>query len=348
MTAYMPYKKILISLLAALILLPLLAINSQAQQNDTQSSVGNIGIQISAPVYNFGIDPSGTAQDIIKVKNVSDTTQTFYPEVFDFKPIGETGAPQFILNKESENYTYSLASWIKVSKEAMTLKPNESTAINFTISVPKGAEPGGRYAGILFGTSPPQTSGTQIAISNKVGSLILVRVSGAAKEAASLEEYSTPNSFYEYLPAAFLVRVKNSGNVHVVPKGTIEIKNIFGQTVATLDVNEKNGNVLPDSIRKFDKDNDGLVWGPSGLTIGYFTANLLLTYGEGTSKQITGSLSFWVLPWKLLLIVLLALVIILLLIVWLIKRYNRWVVAKAEKGSGQQNNPPSQNSPPAQ
>src|SRR3990170_5410776 len=295
MTAYMPYKKILISLLAALILLPLLVINSQAQQNDTQSSVGNIGIQISAPVYNFGIDPGGTAQDIIKVKNVSDSTQTFYPEVFDFKPIGETGAPQFILNKESENYTYSLASWIKVSKEAMTLKPNESTAINFTISVPKGAEPGGRYAGILFGTSPPQTSGTQIAISNKVGAFILVRVSGDEKELATLKEFSTAKNFYEYPPVDLVVRVENKGNVHVAPKGNIEIKDIFGRKVAVLPVNEKNGNVLPESIRRFDKDTNALTWKPGGFTIGRFSANLLLTYGD-SGKQLSGSLSFWVVP----------------------------------------------------
>ncbi|HEX7456125.1 MAG TPA: hypothetical protein VF303_01500 [Candidatus Nanoarchaeia archaeon] len=305
--------------------------NLTAAQDTTNATTKNIGIQISAPIYNFGIDPGGSAQEIIKVKNVSNSTQTFYPEVFDFRPIGETGAPEFILNSDQEDrYTYSLASWVQISKAGITLKSNESTALNFTINVPKDAEPGGRYAGILFGTSPPKPQGTQIAISNKVGSLILVRISGDAKELANLKEFSTPSNFYENPPVDFLVRVENKGNVHFKPKGTIEVKDTFGRKVATLDVNEKNGNVLPESIRRFDKSSDGLTWKPSGFTVGRYTANVLLTYGD-SGKQINGSTTFWVLPWKILLVVGLGVIILILLLILLLKKYNRWVVSRAKK-----------------
>lgn len=352
MTAYLPYKKILILIFSAIFAAAIFAVASFAQEKTTESSVGKIGIQVSSPVYNFGIDPGGTAQEIIKVRNVSDTNQTFFLEVFDFKPAGESGTPQFLLEGNTENYSYSLASWINVSKAPITLKPNESAARNFTINVPKNAEPGGRYAGILFGTSPPKTRGTQVAISNKVGSLLLVRVSGDANETAILTEFSTPSNFYEYPPVDFVVRVENKGNVHVVTKGTIDIKNVFGSTVASLSVNEKNGNVLPESIRRFDKENDELTWKPGGLTIGRYTANLLLNYGESTTKQLTGSVSFWVIPWKILLIIFLALIVLILLLIFLIKKYNQWIVSRAEGKSqnsaspGQQGS--SQNSPPAQ
>ena len=346
MTAFSArYKKI--SLLALTLLLGLVAFaaTTLAQENTSQSSVGAIGIQVSSPIYNFGIDPGGSAQEIVKVRNVGDKTQTFYPEVFDFKPLNETGTPQFILAKESENYTYSLASWVKISTEGITLKPNESAALNFTINVPKGAEPGGKYAGILFGTSPPQTSGTQIAISNKVGALLLVRISGDAKELATLKEFSSPKNFYEYPPVDLVVRVENKGNVHVAPKGNIEIKDIFGRKVAVLPVNEKNGNVLPESIRRFDKDTDALTWKPGGFTIGRFSANLLLTYGD-SGKQLSASLSFWVIPWKILIVLLLAIIILILLIIFGVKRYNRWVVSKAGKGPSQPSSP-SSSPPPA-
>ena len=355
MTARLPDKKIFSLVAIASAALFLTTIPSFAQQEGTDSQVGAIGIQVSSPVYNFGIDPGGSAQDIVKLRNVGEQTQTFYPEVLDFKALNETGTPQFILSQESENYTYSLASWVKMSKEGITLKPNESAALNFTINVPKDAEAGGRYAGILFGTSPPQASGNQIAISNKVGSLILVRINGDAKEEANLKEFTTPKNFYEYPPVDFVVRVENTGNVHVIPKGTIEVKNWFGATVATADVNSKNGSVLPGSIRKYDKATDSLTWQPKGLSIGKYTANLRLAYGGATGKQIVGSLSFWVIPWKLLLILLLALIIFILVLIFLVKRYNRWVVSRAEKKSPPSEPPPgteqtnsSQNSPPAQ
>src|SRR3972149_157739 len=136
MTAALPYKKIFLLTLAGLLGLAAFAATTLAQENTSPSSVGAIGIQVSSPIYNFGIDPGGSAQEIVKVRNVGDQTQTFYPEVFDFKPLNETGTPQFILATESENYTYSLASWIKISTEGITLKPNESAALNFTIPVP--------------------------------------------------------------------------------------------------------------------------------------------------------------------------------------------------------------------
>ena len=235
-----------------------------------------------------------------------------------------------------------MANWIKISKEPIKLQPNESAALNFTISVPKNAEPGGVYAGILFGTSPPKVEGSAIAISNKVGALILVRIAGDAKEIASLKEFSANGDFFENPPVEFVVRIENKGNVHVRPKGTIEIKDTFGRKVETLEVNEKDGAVLPESIRKFDKENDELNWNPGGFTIGRFTATLTLNYGT-PAQQIIGEVSYWVVPWKILLVIGLAIVIAVLLLIWLLKKYNHWIVAKAQKNAQQPKGPP----PPA-
>ena len=322
-------KKIIFLSLAGLLALFVFAIVVQAQET-AETTTGKTGIQVSSPIYNFGINPGESAQEIIKIRNVSDSTKTFYPEVADFKAAGETGTPSFIKSDEAASYTYSLASWITISKEPITLKANESAALNFTINVPKDAEPGGRYAGILFGTTPPTATGTGVAISNKVGSLVLVRVSGKANEIATLKEFSTNKNFFEKPPVDFLVRVQNSGNVHLVPKGNIEIKNMFGRSVASLPLNAKNGNVLPDSVRRFDKTSDGLSWSPGGFTFGRYKAQLLLTYGS-SAKNLSGEVTFWIVPWKQLLVIGLATLIVLLLLILGVKRYNRYIVAKALK-----------------
>lgn len=346
MTYKLPSAKlILFSGFLGFLLLSVFLTRGIFAQDTTEAATENIGIQISAPIYNFGIDPGSSAQEIVKVRNVSSKSQTFYPEVFDFRAIGETGTPEFLINSKEDSYTYSLASWVSISKEGITLKPNESAALNFTINVPSNAEPGGRYAGILFGTVPPQPKGTEIAISNKVGSLILVRVSGAAKELTNLKEFSTPANFYENPPVDFLVRVENKGNVHVRPKGNITIKDTFGRKVASLDVNEKEGAVLPESIRRFDKDNDELSWSPGGFTIGKYTATVLLNYGD-PAKQLTQSVSFWVVPWKILLVIGVGILILILLLILFVKRYNRWVVSRAQKNEQKpKDTPPPASSP---
>src|SRR4030043_1545171 len=159
-------KKIIFLSLAGLCAIFAFAAIIKAQEPTTEATTGKTGIQVSAPLYNFGIDPGGVAQEVVKIRNVSTSTKTFYPEVLDFRPAaGEGGAPSFLKAEESESYTYSLASWITIAKDPITLKAQESAALNFTISVPKDAEPGGRYAGILFGTTAPAATGTGVAIS---------------------------------------------------------------------------------------------------------------------------------------------------------------------------------------
>ncbi|MCH8821673.1 hypothetical protein IID23_04110 [Patescibacteria group bacterium] len=349
MTATLPQKKLIIAALIGSIALTTFTTSLFAQETSedkTESATGNVGIQVSAPIYNFTIDPGESAQEIVKVRNVGDTTRIFYPEVFDFKPLNETGAPDFIIDAQDDSYTYSLASWVKISTEGIKLEPNESSALNFIINVPADAEPGGHYAGILFGTSPPKVGGTQIAISNKVGSLILVRVAGDAKEQANVEEFSTPKSFLENGPVLFTVRINNTGSVHIQPKGVIEIKNTFGKTVNTISINENSANILPQSIRAFlDGDGNNLNWNPSGLTIGKFTATLTLTYGD-PAQNLTTSTSFWIVPWKILLVLLLTIIITILLLVLIIKKYNRWIVAKAQK-SPPSTPPAGEDQPPA-
>jgi hypothetical protein len=327
-------KKIFFLSLGGLLAISAFAVVVKAEEAVTAPTTGKTGIQVSAPAYNFGINPGESAQEIIKIRNVGADTQTFYPEVLDFKPAGEGGTPSFIKSNESASYTYSLASWITIAKDPITLKANESAALNFTVNVPKNAEPGGRYAGILFGTTAPAATGTGVAISNKVGSLVLVRIAGDAKEVATLKEFSTPKTSYEKGPVDFVVRVQNSGSVHVIPKGNIEIKNVFGQSVAALPVNEKNGNVLPDSTRRFDKESDNLSWKPDGFTFGRYKAQLLLTYGS-PAKTLAGEVIFWIVPWKQLLVIGLAALIVILLLVLGVKRYNRYVVAKALKNQNQ-------------
>jgi hypothetical protein len=143
-------------------------------------------------------------------------------------------------------------------------------------------------------------------------------------------QFSTPQKIYEFLPVAFTIKLKNSGNVHVIPKGNIFIDH-FDETkdVAILPVNDLNGNVLPDSNRIFESDwTDGfpvyqqkmngdkvatdkngkeiteLKWDFSQvpkLRWGKYTANLLLVYDDGTHDvPIEGKLTFWVIPWRLL------------------------------------------------
>ena len=289
-----------------------------------QKSSDSSGLEVSAPIYEPTIKPGTADPNIIKIKNIGSQTTTYYPEVVDFKPLDETGAPSFLKVGEDSG-TYSLAKWVTFTKEAITLAPNESTALTFTITVPANAEPGGHYGGILFSTQPVSVQGTGVALASKVGSLILVRVAGAAKEILTIKEFSTPKSSYDNANVNFTLRVENSGNVHLQPKGVVVIKNILGGQIAALDVNQIGSNVLPSSIRDFE-----LNWKDPGFKIGYYTATLTLSYGN-PSQNLTSQVSFWILPWNIILITAATLLIVLIGLYFAIKKYNAWIISKAQK-----------------
>lgn len=305
--------------IAALIFSGVVVAQQSAETNST------VGLEVSSPIYEFTVAPGKVQQDIVKIKNVGASEQTFYPEVLDFKSDNKSGTPIF-LNKGEDSGTYSLAKWISISTAGITLAPNQSTAINFNITVPSTAEPGGHYAGILFSTQPPDPTGTnQIGLASKVGSLILVRVAGDAKEAAKITSFTTDKDTYEKAEVKFSTTVENTGNVHVQPKGVIEVKNVFGGTVAGIDVNQLSANVLPGSSRIFE-----VKWNDPGFKLGYYKANLTLSYGN-PAQTITSSTSFWIIPWMTLLIALIVIAVVLAVLIFAIKRYNHWIVAKAQK-----------------
>ena len=196
-----------------------------------------------------------------------------------------------------------------------------------------------------------------MGVGAKVGILVLLKVSGTIKEGGGLLEFGSQNKqkFFSSLPIIFIYRFQNSGSDRVKPEGEIKIKNTFGGTSVLLPANTDHGNILPASIRKFmvvwtggeDRDEStgikpqamsgadqklgffGMVkkeW--SNFVFGRYTADLNLKYDQD-NKEANASYSFFVIPWQLLSIIFVILAIIGFLGAIGLKKYNRWIIAKA-------------------
>ena len=195
--------------------------------------------------------------------------------------------------------------------------------------MPPNAEAGGHYGVIRFSGTAPELQKNGVSLAASAGVLLLVRVSGNSTEQLNFKEFFTQRgdqrrSWFENGPITFVERIDNSGNVHVAPHGSLIVKNMFGKNVAELKVNDKTGNILPSSIRRFEQ-----TFNKSRL-FGKYTASVSLAYGT-QGKVVSSSLTFWVIPYKAILAVLLILVLLILVIRQLIKRYNRWVIRKARR-----------------
>jgi hypothetical protein len=246
------------------------------------SAQGFAAITIIPPKFELFGNPGDTISEKIRVRNEADAPITYAVIVEDFTTTGEEG--QVIL-EEGENVTsFSLAKWIDLSSKDVILQPGEEKAFNFIINIPKDAEPGGHYASVLFqaGEDTEVTGGAKVA--HRIGSLILLRVSGNVVENAFIEEFSAPK-YSEKGPISFLLRVKNEGNTHIIPQGTIIITNLFGKKVDEIPLDGRN--VLPSATRKMLTN-----WEKNNM-LGYYTATLISTYGQN-NQPLTAAVKFMV------------------------------------------------------
>lgn len=305
----------------------------EAASAPASSNASGQGLEISPPVIELSANPGQTITTMIRVRNVTSGELVATGRADDFGAgSDESGTPKLLLNETGET-RYSLKYWI-AGVPNLVLAPQELKTTIVTINVPANAEPGGHYGVVRFTGIPPNLAGTGVALSASVGALILLRVNGNITDKLSMAEFSvgknnlsedvfTNHDFFESGPVDFLVRTRNDGTVHEQPKGTITVKNMFGGKIATLAVNPLGGNVLPDSIRRFTETL------PNKKLFGRYTAKLALTYD--VNKTLSASLSFWVIPWKLVLLVILGLVIILYLLKIALHKYNEHIISQARR-----------------
>jgi hypothetical protein len=203
-----------------------------------------------------------------------------------------------------------------------------------TIKLPASAK-FGYYYEVMFNpitTNPLQDNQNALKSENAV--LVLVNaVTGGQKQGLQIVNFKTSKNLYEYLPATFDIKISNTSNIYFKSVGNIYINrdSTFSNIIDTIPVNSSNGNVLPQSDRLFpitwsdgfpiyqtkmlggqpvvDKHNipvQQLRWNFSNLNnfrFGKYYARLVLVYNNGQGDQsISQDISFWVVPWPLLLI----------------------------------------------
>jgi hypothetical protein len=254
--------------------------------------------------------PGDTVVDKLRIRNDSDTTANYTIEIEDFKAKDDEGGVDLLDPNSTENSTYRLARWVTVEPSHFTVAAGTERILDVTVKIPKDAEPGGHFASILVRQDGNPNPG-EAAVDTRVGSLVLLRVAGAITESASLDYFKAENSFAQYGPVTLALRTKNDGNVHVAPRGTIVITNMFGQKVAELPLT--SANVLPGSARIART-----VWDQKNL-IGRYTATLVAQYGENNGPDnkphtMSATTTFYILPLYIVWIVL-ALVVILFLLI---------------------------------
>jgi hypothetical protein len=308
----------------------------------------------------LNVKPGESASTDLRVNNPSTHDEKLKVVVKTFTQDGPNG--NVTLHDPTPADTF--ISWISFSRTSFDAPPGLWQTIKMTINVPKTAAFGYYFAVEFTSASPETKTNNGAVVQGAVASFVLLNAStpGETRQ-MRITSFSADHRFYEFLPASFTIRLHNSGNVYAGASGNIFIMRGSKQ-VATLNVNENHGLVLPGSNRVFNvdwnsgfpvykpvldasgqplKDKDGkprqhLSWNfsqVSKLRFGHYTAKLALVYNDGARDvPITGTLSFWVVPWRLLLGALVILIFMTIGFWSTFRRAGRFAKRQSQKISG--------------
>jgi hypothetical protein len=305
---------------------------SQATAAQT-ARVGGNALKVSPVRIDLSADPGTTKKVELFIQNLTSIPADLHISMNDFTAgTDETGTPRVILDEDQYAPSHSLKQFMQPLGN-ITVAPGEQKSVMATIVIPKNAAGGGYFGAVRF--SPTNPNGEKMVnLAASVGTLVLLKVNGEIKEDLKVASFDVRKNgkegwfFTSNKGLSNVVRFENSGNVQVEPFGTAVVKR-FGKPVSNFGVNDKDprGNVLPDSIRRFETKLKDL------SAFGKYTIEG--NFGYGSSGQLlTASSTFYIVPVALLLVGLVVLALIAFCIFGLpkmIRAYNRNVIRKASR-----------------
>jgi hypothetical protein len=250
------------------------------------------------------------------------STRDFTIETEDFT--GSTNLQETVILLGKDRGPFSLKDSLYISEKTFRLENGERATIPVRVTVPANAQPGGLYGSVVISVLPKTTvdnseagqTASKSSIITRIGSLFFVTVPGEVKLEGALKEFGIAgtSNVVTQGQVKFRLLYENTGNMYLKPFGKISIKNMFGQSVSTIDVDPWFA--MPRSLRSRE-----VVW-PRDMLFGRYTASASIDRGYGIGNVDNRSVSFWVFPMKQIVIVLLAIVLLVVFVRWLLSHFE--------------------------
>lgn len=217
--------------------------------------------------------------------------------------------------------------------DSVALSPKQKKAIVMHIGIPENMPHDDYYFSVVFiSESQEELSKTSSTTPIGIATNVLLSIGPKGATTGQIEEFSAP-FFTTSGPVPFILRLKNTSDHYITPKGVIMIKNMFNQTIGRVDllpVNVLSGTTraIPDMLLSPDASksahfirpqtrHEAAVW-PEIFLLGPYTAELTLALSdEGPIFRRT--IYFFALP----IILLVSIVILILLTTFLIIRIKK-------------------------
>ena len=212
----------------------------------TAAAEGDVveSITLSPVSKRYELKAGDVRNDELTIINDGKAAYDFIAYAKPYSVASDSYTPDFV----SEAANSDAYRWVTFDKPKYHLEPGASTKVNFTMTVPKNAAPGGHY-GVLFVETQPKVealSGNAVVRKKRVGAIVYATVEGTYETGGQQDSVDIP--FLQLQPPLTVgLRTSNNGNTDFIDTVTVRISDLFG----TLKYEDKREYpILPQTARK--------------------------------------------------------------------------------------------------
>lgn len=288
-------------------------------------------LQVTPSPLTATLKPGLTSSLEVKIRNTGTQAEELKIEPRSFSFDSATQQVKF-----DDTTPPPIAPWIKFASPTFTIQPGQWFTQKIDVALPKEAGFSYPFALLISRTNEPANRESGRAIQGSVAIFTLINVDRPdAVRQLEVTSLSAGSQIHEQLPVPLKLRIKNTGNTIAQPAGNIFIQRDSNSNnpISTLQINQNSGYILPGTEREFTINwEDGFKGDLGSITkmrFGQYVAKAIVVYDDGKRDMVLEKeTSFWVVPWKLMLI---GLVVVTLLAIGVWSFINK--VVKASKRS---------------
>jgi hypothetical protein len=237
-------------------------VNAQVTTIPISTASGTLSqtIQVSPAFQEIVIDETqNRVEGEFTLTNDTSNAQNFTVFAVDIKQFDAEGRV-ILSDRPLSGAAYSLADFVQLRTPDLSFGPGETRAVPFTILNTPGLSPGGHYAALVARATATSSASLQQVLP-ALSSFLLVRKQGGEQYHLSLIASSLERQLFLWrVPAEIDLSFSNQGNVHVVPRGVIEVRDVFGRLTHKGTINQGSLYVFPGTQRRIAVDVAQVAW----------------------------------------------------------------------------------------
>ncbi len=290
-------KKLLLFTLLASLLAP---VSVRAQQQ------ADLSLAVSPAIIELSGDPGQSFSSTVTFQNTGNEPIAGFLGTEALVPVDN-----FIDQARRSNFDAS--AWIELEEKTIAFDAEQRKTLNFTVTIPEEASPGGHYALITLTPGVIDAPRDATTVSPQLSASLLITVSGDINESAEIVDDDLAISNItrgDELNLSF--RIRNLGNVHILPAPRVTISK-DGEIVEIFSLQPQL--ILPNTEKVFEVPT----W-LADVDYGTYQIRAEATYGNQSIPLATTEHEFLVVPNYLLIAVWIFLAVGILLL--FVKRKN--------------------------